>query len=127
MRHGIRFDTSYRALADLVFYRDIVNSAPRFCVQPGLITSMFTVTGGNLAWTERSQQEWDSEMRRLPWYVSRRHGVAYRWNNLLRRLADWRSSVLSEYSAYPYEGETRVTKRIHKPTAHWGMRTVGEE
>ena len=126
-RHGIRFDTRYRALADLVFYRDIVNSKPRFCVQPGLFTSSFTVTGDNLAWTDRSQQEWDNEMKSLPWYVSGRHGIAYRVNNLLRRIADARCVAPRSYSVYMPGGETREERAIKCPTAHWGMRTVSSE
>lgn len=126
-RHGIRFDTRYRALADLVFYRDIVNSKPCFCVQAGLVTSSFTVTGDNLAWTDRSQREWDNEMKSLPWYVSGRHGVAYRVNNLLRRIADARCEAPHSYSIYMPGGETREERAIKCPTAHWGMRTVSSE
>lgn len=127
VRHGIRFDTRYRALADLVFYRDIVNQSPQFCVCPGLITSSFTVTGGNLAWTELSRQEWDNEMSRLPWYVSRRHGVAYRINNLLRRMADMMCAKPRSYSIYQPEAEIRSECQIKNPTARWGMRTVSSE
>ena len=127
LRHGIRFDIRYRALADMLFYRDIVNSAPRFCVCPQLITSMFTVTGGNLAWSEASQNEWDAEMNLLPWYVSRRHGIAYRVNNLLRRIADLLSPTLKGYSIYLPRQDERTTCRINRPTAHWGMRTVADE
>ena len=126
-RHGIRFDTSYRALADLVFYRDIVNYGPRFCVQPQLITSTFTVTGDNLAWTEGSQKEWNAEMAALPWYVSRRHGIAYRVNNLLRRITDMRELPPCNYAIYPPEQEVRLERMIKNPTARWGMRTVSTE
>jgi hypothetical protein len=127
VRHGIRFDTRYRALADLVFYRDIVNSSPVFCVQPGLVTSSFTVTGDNLAWTEGSKSEWDAEMASLPWYVSRRHGIAYRCNNLLRRIADMTSSAPGSYSIYMPGEATRTEMKINHPTAHWGMRTRSDD
>ena len=126
-RHGIRFDTRYRALADLVFYRDIVNSSPVFCVQPGLVTSSFTVTGDNLAWTEGSKREWDAEMASLPWYVSRRHGIAYRCNNLLRRIADMTSPAPGSYSIYMPGEATRTEMKINLPTAHWGMRTSSDD
>ncbi len=126
LSHGIRFDIRYRALADMLFYREIVNSAPRFCVCPQLITSMFTVTGDNLAWSQASQREWDTEMNRLPWYVSRRHGIAYRVNNLLRRVADLLSRAPRKYSIYMTHTESRETFCIHRPTAHWGMRTVAD-
>jgi glycosyltransferase involved in cell wall biosynthesis len=123
VKHGIRFDTRYRALADLVFYRNIVNRAPVFCVRPSLITSLFTVTGDNLAWTEGSKCEWDAEMTSLPWYVSRRHGIAYRCNNLLRRIADMMSPAPGSYSIYLPGEATRTEVKINHPTAHWGMRT----
>lgn len=127
IRHGIRFDTRYKALADLVFYRDIVNSSPVFCVQPGLITSSFTVTGDNLAWTEGSKREWDAEMATLPWYVSRRHGIAYRCNNLLRRIADMTSPAPGSYNIYMPGEATRTEVKINHPTAHWGMRTRSDD
>ncbi len=127
IRHGIRFDTNYKALADMVFYRAIVGISPRICVQPELVTSTFTVTGGNLAWTERSQREWDAEMKALPWYVSRRHGIAYRFNNILRRLTDIRSESPRSYAIYMPHGEDRIERIIKRPTARWGMRTVSDE
>lgn len=126
-RHGIRFDTSYKALADLVFYRAIVGISPRICVQPELVTSTFTVTGGNLAWTERSQREWDAEMKALPWYVSRRHGIAYRFNNILRRITDLRCEPPRSYAVYRLQGEERNERIIKRPTPRWGMRTVSDE
>lgn len=127
LRHGIRFDTSYKALADLVFYRAIVENRPCVCVQPELVTSIFTVTGGNLAWTERSQREWDAEMKALPWYVSRRHGIAYRFNNMLRRFTDIRCEQPRSYVVYMPQGEERCERIIKRPTARWGMRTVSNE
>lgn len=127
VRHGIRFDTRYKALADLVFYRAIVGISPRVCVQPELVTSSFTVTGDNLAWTEGSRSEWDTEMRNLPWYVARRHGIAYRVNNLLRRLADARCTSPQSYAIYMPAAEMRREIKIKRPTAHWGMRSVSDE
>lgn len=127
LRHGIRFDTRYRALADLVFYRDIVNLNLRISVCPHLITSMFTVTGDNLAWTEASRKEWKEEMSGLPLHVSRRHGIAYRCNNLLRRVADWLQPAPRVYAVYMPGSEFRTQFRINHPTAHWGMRTVSSD
>lgn len=126
-RHGIRFDVKYRALADLVFYRSIVATRPVFRVLPGLVTSLFTVTGENLAWSERSRKEWLSLMDELPWFVSRRHVAVARWNNVLRRMADWLHKAPKEYAVYPTIGDVREVKQIKHPTAHWGMRTVARE
>lgn len=127
LRHGIRFDTRYRALADLVFYRSIVNTSPHYLVMPGLITSSFTITGENLAWSHASMQEWEAEMKSLPWWVSHRHGLAYRCSNLLRRIADCRCSPPDSFSMYmPGEHQRRI-QTINHPTAHWGMRTQSDD
>lgn len=125
--HGIRFNTSYKALADMVFYRSIVAAQPVFCVQPGLLTSVFTVTGENLAWSAGADKEWKREMAALPWYVSRSHGISYRISNLLRRFADWFTPAPGNYSIYMPEQEVRRLISVNHPTAHWGMRTVSTD
>ncbi len=126
-RHGIRFNTKYRSLADVVFFRDIVNRGVPCAVCPELYTTSFTVTGDNLAWSETSQREWEAEQKLLPWYVSRRHGLAFRWCNLKRRLTDRRCSQPAAYSIYLAEDSARTELPIHHPTAHWGCRTVSED
>lgn len=127
LQHGIRFDTSYKALADMVFYRTIVAARPVFCVQPGLLTSVFTVTGENLAWSDRADKEWKKEMASLPRFVSKSHGLSYRISNLLRRFADWFTPAPENYGIYMPEQENRSLFRINHPTAHWGMRTVSTD
>lgn len=126
-RHSIRFNLKYRALADLVFYRSIVEISPAYCVQPELITSIFTVTGENLAWSESSQNEWNEEMKSLPWYINLWHCVAYRWSNALRLISDLLCKTPGEYSIYMSHGTEREIRHIGKPTARWGMRTESED
>lgn len=126
-RHGIRFNTRYKAIADMVFYRQIVNVAPVFCLQPQLITSTFTVTGTNLAWTETSQREWQSEMAAMPWYVSLRHRWAASINNVLRMMINWRCAPPQEYRVYMPESIGRVLYVVKLPTSRWGMRTVSND
>ena len=127
LRHGIRFDTRYRALADLVFYREIVGSNIRFCLKPDLITSCFAVTGGNLAWGEAAQREWDVEMKSLPRHVVLRHGFAYRYANLLRRIVNEISTQPRCYAVYMPNQPVRSRFPIKNPTAVWGRRTVSDE
>lgn len=127
LRHGIRFDTRYRALADLVFYREIVGSNVCFCLKPDLITSCFAVTGGNLAWGEVAQREWDAEMKSLPGHVVLRHGFAYRYANLLRLVVEFLSRRLVEYSIYMPQQSERILFVIRRPTAVWGKRMVSRE
>lgn len=126
-RHGIRFDTQYRAIADMVFYRDIVNADLRLCVQPQLVTSTFTVTGGNLAWTEISLREWQSELSGLPWYVRFRHAWAARVSNLLRLIVDMGCEAPIEYAVYMPDGMAREKCPIKQPSARWGRRTQAED
>ncbi len=123
---GLRFDTRLRALADLVFYIELTGARARFLVLPELITSSFTVTGNNLAWSEVSQREWDSHMASLPFYKSKMHGINFRWVNLKRLLTDKLQQQPREYSIYRDNSEQRVRFSIKRPTCHWGCRTEGE-
>lgn len=126
VRHNIRFDTRWRAIADVAFYRDLVNDSPRFLVLPELITGTFTVTGSNLAWTETSRREWAELCSVLPWYVSKRHGFAYRWCNLKRRLRDFFCTSPRSYALFMPGEEQRTSISIKHPTPHWGCRVQGE-
>lgn len=126
-RHGIRFNTQYKAIADMVFYRQIVNALPVFCIQPQLITSSFTVTGSNLAWSETSLREWQSEMAAMPWYVSRRHSWAARINNILRLLSNLGCAPPREYRVFMPESNVRVCYVVKSPTPRWGCRTKSHE
>ncbi len=125
-RHGIRFNTRWRAIADVVFYRDLVNDAPHFLVLPELLTSVFTVTGSNLAWTDTSRNEWAKLNAEMPWYVSKRHAIAFRWCNLKRRLVDYQCLAPQKYEIYMSDDCVRSSRVIHKPTCAWGGRTRGE-
>lgn len=125
-RHGIRFDARWKAIADVVFYRDLVHAAPRFLVLPELLTSTFTVTGSNLAWTETSRREWDELCQEMPWYVRKRHHFAYRWCNLKRRVQDARCAKPQEYALYLPGEDERHRVPILSPTCVWGLRTQGE-
>ena len=125
-QHGIRFNARWRAIADVVFYRDLVNAGPRFLVLPQLVTGTFTVTGANLAWTETSRREWEELCREMPWYVRKRHSFAYRWCNLKRRLRDMLCDSPQHYAVYmPGESE-RCMMTIKHPTCVWGLRMEGE-
>ncbi len=64
-RHVIRFDSRYRALADLVF--TATSSPPTvFLRSAELVTGTFTVTGDNLAWSETFRKG-----RKFSWELSR--------------------------------------------------------
>lgn len=122
-KHGIRMDTRYRSLADMVFYRTIVMRRPRICVLPELVTSTFAETGYNLAWTHQSRKEWEAEMASLPWYVTRRHAFAYRCANLLRRICDVFCRNPRTYAIYGKKRIEREERVIETPTPKWGRKT----
>lgn len=127
LHRGIRFDTSYRALADVVFYRKIVESRAVFLSLPRMVTSVFTVTGENLAWTETSRSEWSAYLQTLPSWVARRHALAYRVVNLRRRWVDAFCPPPREYALYLPGATARAAVRIKRPTCHWGCRVRGED
>lgn len=127
-RHGVRFNTHYKSLADLVFYRDIVATSPEVKLCPSLITSFFTVTGANLAWTDLSYREWlEYRQRELPPII--RHcsrWATYRVNGL-RRLIDCFCPPPRSYSLYAIGDTQRTERPIARPTPQWRMRTKSEE
>lgn len=126
-RHGIRFDTRWRSIGDLVFYRDIMATAPRVITMPDLCTSLFSVTGSNLGWSPVTQKEWLEYSATLSPLRLRTRAVVNFWCNLRRRGTDLFYPAPREYSLY-LRGESQRTRRgIRRPTSHWGCREVGEE
>lgn len=124
---GLCFNLRWRALADLVFYRELVHTHPRFLVLPKMITSSFTVTGNNLAWSEVSAKEWQQALSELPRIDTHIHAIAYRWCNFKRRIIDMFTPSPREYSIYLPDDKTRSGIPIFRPTCRWNMRTAGEE
>ncbi len=121
-RFAVRFDTRYSALADLVFYRDIMAHAPRVRVLPRLISSYFTVTGGNLAWTETSRCEWEQYRSELPWPLNKLCRVASLRVNGTRFLTDkLLCRAPRRYEPYMPGEDQRREMPIAQPTALWGV------
>lgn len=128
-RHGIRFDTRYRSIADMVMYRDMMRYGVRVRACPSLMTSAFAITGSNLAWSEITGSEHtmaDADASRLL--------LCFRWelvmlSNMLRRLNDWICSSPREYDIYLGCDSERTHKLIKHPTAKWAgrMEAVDEE
>lgn len=126
MRHGIRFESRWRAIADVVFFRDIVNATPSFLIIPNLITSIFTVTGGNLQWSSTSAEEWLQLMSAESWWWRYRHAFAYRWCHLKKIFYDKFLKSPASYSLFLEGEENRSNCIIKKPTSYWKKRTQGE-
>lgn len=129
MKHGVRFDTRYRSIADMVMYRELVKYGVKVYIRPQLMSSTFAVTGSNLAWSEITQGELQKAAEHVPWGVYRLRRWMNALSNLGRRWNDWRCPVPGSYELYLRSDENRTVKRIKHPTAHWGMRleAVDEE
>lgn len=126
-KHGIRFDTRYRSIADMVMYRKMVNYGVRVEVCKELISSLFTVTGNNLAWTDVTQNELQIASEKLPRLLVRAGKLMNMLSNIRRRINDWLSQAPTGYSLYTGAESTRTQKKVKHPTAHWGCRSVSEE
>jgi hypothetical protein len=62
----------------------------------------------------------------MPWYVRKRHGFAYRWCNVKRRLQDMMCTTPQHYAVYMPGEEARRKITIKHPTCVWGLRMEGE-
>lgn len=128
LKHGVRFDTRYRSIADMVMYRDLVNLDLNIRPIPGVLTSLFTVTGNNLAWTEATQIDWDIFQKENPhvgsWF---NRNIPYRVSGLLRALKDILYPAPRQYAVYAVTGTERVTFPIMNPTCRWGKKRTSVE
>lgn len=128
LKHGVRFDTRFRSIADLVMYRDIVNLGLNFKTLPGVITSLFTITGNNLAWTETTQIDWDIFQKENPhvgsWF---NRNIPHRYSGILRAFTDLFYHSPHSYSAYTSAEQNRESFQIKKPTCRWGLKRESTE
>ena len=125
-RHNVRFDSRWRSIADVVFYRDLVNAAPKFLIIPNHITSVFAVTGNNLQWSLTSQNEWSDLMSVEPSHVRKRHAFAYRWSNLKRIIRDKFCCPPVEFCIFAPDNPERSCAKIKHHMCRWQNRTRGE-
>lgn len=126
-RHGLCFDTRWRSIGDLVLYRNIVNTSPRFAVVPTLYTTSFSVTGENLGWsqvTDREFVEYRKELSSTEWRLRKIAGILA---NIKRRSCDLWHAAPRQYEVYMPGATKRTLHRIKRPTSHWGCRTEGEK
>ena len=121
MEHGVRCNTRYKAMADLVLFRDILKTNPRILYRPQLITSGYAVTGSNLAWTESSLKESSNYMAALPRFVSATAWFVTKFVNFRRRIVNCFCSRPQECAFYPVGGETREVQEIERPTCIWRL------
>lgn len=122
-----RFDTQWRSVGDLVFFRELTEQGWRFATIPA-VTSCFVCTGANLAWTEQGQKEWRALYEATPLLWRWLNPFVYRWVNLKRRLADLLVSPPRSYAVYMGENPCRVSFRIDQPSVVWpaSVRSVSQ-
>lgn len=123
---GIRFDASYRSLADLVFFREIMTASPAVIRCPELFASIYVVTGSNVSWSEETTKDWKRLYRELPDFMVKLRPWVVKLNNLQHRLLDAVHRSPRDFSIYPLEQEVRLVIPIKRPTVKWGRRTEGE-
>lgn len=116
-----RFDTKWRCVGDLVFFRDLIRRRVRFDTIP-VITSLFVCTGDNLAWTETAHREWLALHDGVPWLLLKCNGFIYRWVNFKRRVVNIFSKQPKQFVAYNGDCETPIKYPIVKPTVIWKRR-----
>ncbi len=116
--HDIRYNTRWKCVGDLVFYRDLIAQGVRFATIP-VVTSTFVCTGENLAWTKKAHDEWLALHPDVPAFNRRIFIPAYRWVNLQRRIADLFQASPRAYSLYHASEQQRRRHEIAHPTVRW--------
>ncbi len=120
---NIYFDTSYRSLGDLIFFRDTLSSMPRPRILrlPDLFGSVFVVTGGNVSWTAISDVERKRIRSALPLWQRKSIHLMGKSYALMGVIIDFFKRAPKEYSIYIADSEQRNTAIIKHPTHRWKM------
>ena len=125
-KRGVYFDATYKSLADVVFFRDIMMTSPRVIQLPQVFTSIYVVTGHNVSWSDVTNIDKARLYAELPWYLVKLCPVFVKWNNMQYYVAEWLNESPREYAIYPAGAAERATRTIKHPTVKWGFRTEGE-
>ena len=120
VKHGVRFDTRYRSIADMVMYRELVKLKLRFALLSDVFVSAFAMTGSNLAWGEATKRDMQIFLDAYPyagtWFI---RNVPYRYSALKRHIKDFLCSSPRSYQIYLNDDVERTEITIKKPTTHW--------
>lgn len=117
--HGVRFDTRYRSIGDLVFYHQILQKRPVVSSCPTLMVSACAMTGSNLAWTDATRKDEQIYRKEMSPFWPRIHGLSYRFVNARRRLVDLFCAAPRTYALYEGDKSERVCREISAPTCKW--------
>ena len=116
---NLYFDTRWKALGDLFWYREMLEKGAQIKVLRKM-TSAFTETGSNLGLSKTGLAEREEKKKLTPAWVLKTAPFIIAWHRL-RLLA---SGTFSQ-KAFSYELYTRnspmqrVKKQVHKPQALW--------
>lgn len=121
-RFSPRFDTRWKCIGDLLFFRELLALGVRFDTMP-IFTSLFVCTGENLAWTDQASKEW-KELCSLEtrWYLLANH-LIYRWVNFKRRVVAMGIKAPPVYEVYAADLPERMKFAIIRPTVIWNRMT----
>jgi len=116
---GVKFDTSWRIVGDLVWYNLLHKAGCRFAVVHSM-TSTFADTGTNLAWTEKGVQEgklYAQKYRGGRMWLGR---LVTKCVNLKRAVIDAFLPKPRQYAIYTADSpDERKTFPITHPTPLW--------
>lgn len=115
-RMELRFDTSYRSLADVPFYRDFVAAGTRIVSLPKLVTSLYTLTGRNLSWEPLTAAERARYTATVSAWQRLLYPFSRRWVNFKRRIVDMLCPAPARCSCYHGSATVREEEHITKPT-----------
>lgn len=122
----IWFDTSYKALADVVFFRDILATRPCILRLPDLFGSTFVVTGSNVSWLDIAESERRRIRAVLPSIVRRMIPLMIKSYSLLGIMLEVFRKPPVEYDIYIGGDSQRRCFLVKKPTVRWSMRSEGQ-
>lgn len=118
-KHGVRFDVSYKSIGDLVFFSNVMKTHPRVHVCPRMMTSAYTMTGSNLAWTNITQLERKRYFSTYSKLCVTTYRFISRMINFIRYRVEIFFSPPRELSVYRLDDEVRTTQKIEHPTTRW--------
>lgn len=122
----LRFDTNYRSLADLIFYRDLMNARARVETEPEILSSIYIVTGSNISWSNISNDERARIINALPAPLRLLRPLIIKWHNLKRIGVDKTSTTPQNYWLYHNAESLRSEHRIQHPRGVWKTKSTGE-
>lgn len=118
----IWFDISYKALADVVFFRDILATRPCILRLPELFGSTFVVTGSNVSWLDIAESERLRIRHALPRFVRKITPYLCKGYALLGIVLELFLKKPVVYGVYKCDEDRRSNCVINYPTVRWSMR-----